>query len=239
MANSLPDWGFLSRLLLVAGLATGLLLFFIFDIQQYLNLDHLRKSRVMLQEIYTQYPISMMTVFFLVYVVTTSLSLPGATILTLAGGAVFGRIGGTILVSFASTIGATLAMLIARFILQNWVEQRFSSQLNSIYEGIKTEGEFYLFTLRLIPVIPFFVINLGMGLTPIRAWSFYWVSQLGMLAGTLVYVNAGAELGQIDSMNDILSPMLIGSFVLLGLFPLLAKKLVLIIRTEWNQKSKP
>ena len=230
MNNSLQDRRFLFRLLLVAGLAAALVLFFIFDLQQYLNLDYLRESRGLLQEIYARQPLLMMSAFFLIYVATTALSLPGATVLTLAGGAVFGRIGGTFLVSFASTIGATLAMLIARFILQNWVKQTFSSQLNSIYEGIKKEGGFYLFILRLVPVIPFFVINIGMGLTPIGVWSFYWVSQLGMLAGTLVYVNAGAELGRIESIGDILSPMLIGSFIILGIFPLLMKKLVSFIR---------
>ncbi|HYN12076.1 MAG TPA: FAD-dependent oxidoreductase, partial [Burkholderiales bacterium] len=164
--------------------------------------------------------------FFVLYVAVTGLSLPGATLMTLVAGAVFGLLLGTLIVSFASSIGATIAFLASRFLLRDWVQRRFGAQLKPINDGVAREGGFYLFTLRLIPVVPFFVINLLMGLTPIRAWTFYWTSQLGMLAGTLVYVNAGTQLAKIESLQGILSWQLIGAFVLLGLFPLVAKRIV-------------
>jgi uncharacterized membrane protein YdjX (TVP38/TMEM64 family) len=162
----------------------------------------------------------------LVYIVATALSLPGAAVLTLAGGATFGLVTGTVVVSFASTIGATLACLVSRFLLRDWVQDRFRERVGAINRGIEAEGSFYLFTLRLIPVFPFFVINLVMGLTKMRAWTFYWVSQAGMLAGTIVYVNAGRELGKLEGIEGILSPGLILSFVLLGIFPITIKKLM-------------
>jgi uncharacterized membrane protein YdjX (TVP38/TMEM64 family) len=156
--------------------------------------------------------------------------------MTLGGGAFFGLFVGTVIVSFASSIGATLAMLIARFLLRDWVQSRFASQMETINFGINKEGGFYLFTLRLVPAVPFLVINLGMGLTSLRALTFYWVSQLGMLPGTLVYINAGSELANIESLNDILSPTLIGSFVLLGTFPLLVKKMLAFIAKRRRKK---
>ncbi|MES1946942.1 mercuric reductase [Salinisphaera sp. C84B14] len=162
--------------------------------------------------------------FFAIYVAVTAISLPGAAVMTLIGGALFGLVEGTLLVSFASAIGATLAFLIARFVLRESVQKRFGSRLKALNRGVERDGPFYLFALRLVPVFPFFVINLAMGLTPIRTRTFYWVSQLGMLPGTLVYVNAGTQLGQVESLSGVLSPGLIGSFVLLGLFPLIARK---------------
>jgi uncharacterized membrane protein YdjX (TVP38/TMEM64 family) len=156
--------------------------------------------------------------------------------MTLGGGAFFGLFVGTVIVSFASSIGATLAMLIARFLLRDWVQSRFASQMETINFGINKEGGFYLFTLRLVPAVPFLVINLGMGLTSLRALTFYWVSQLGMLPGTLVYINAGSELANIESLNDILSPTLIGSFALLGTFPLLVKKMLAFIAKRGRKK---
>jgi uncharacterized membrane protein YdjX (TVP38/TMEM64 family) len=156
--------------------------------------------------------------------------------MTLGGGAFFGLFVGTVIVSFASSIGATLAMLIARFLLRDWVQSRFASQMETINSGINKEGGFYLFTLRLVPAVPFLVINLGMGLTSLRALTFYWVSQLGMLPGTLVYINAGSELANIESLNDILSPTLIGSFALLGTFPLLVKKMLAFIAKRGRKK---
>jgi pyruvate/2-oxoglutarate dehydrogenase complex dihydrolipoamide dehydrogenase (E3) component/membrane protein DedA with SNARE-associated domain len=146
--------------------------------------------------------------------------------MTLLGGAVFGLAWGTLIVSFASSIGATIAFLASRFVLRDWVQARYGRQLRAINEGFAREGGFYLFTLRLIPAVPFFAINLGMGLVPIRVWTFYWVSQLGMLAGTLVYVNAGTQLAQIESPRGILDAELIGAFLLLGLFPLIAAKVI-------------
>ncbi|HEY9096197.1 MAG TPA: FAD-dependent oxidoreductase, partial [Hydrogenophaga sp.] len=165
-------------------------------------------------------------VYFLVYVATTALSLPGATIITVAGGAIFGLLWGTVIVSFASSLGATLAFLMSRFVLRSSIENKFGNRLAEINQGMAKDGAFYLFTLRLIPVVPFFVINLVMGLTTMKARTFYGVSQIGMLAGTLVYVNAGTQLGQLESLKGVLSPGLIGSFVLLGLFPLIARKIV-------------
>jgi uncharacterized membrane protein YdjX (TVP38/TMEM64 family) len=152
--------------------------------------------------------------------------LPGATILTLAGGAIFGLLWGTVIVSFASTIGASLAFLSARFLFRDTVQAKFGEQLKTINEGIEKEGEYYLFTLRLVPLFPFFMINLLMGLTTLKIRTFYGISQIGMLAGTLVYVNAGTQLGKLESLSGILSPILVGSFVLLGLFPLIAKTIV-------------
>ena len=156
----------------------------------------------------------------------TALSLPGAAVLTLAGGALFGLWVGIIVVSFASTIGATLACFVSRFILRDWVQNKFGDKLRTINRGIENEGAFYLFTMRLIPAFPFFVINLVMGLTKMPLFTFYWVSQIGMLAGTIVYINAGKELAKIDSLSGILSPGLIISFVILGLFPIMVKKVM-------------
>ena len=171
--------------------------------------------------------------YFLIYVAVTALSLPGAAVMTLAGGALFGLGIGTLLVSFASSIGATLAFLVSRFLLRDWVQARYGERLGAINPGMEKDGAFYLFTLRLVPVFPFFIINLLMGLTPIRTRTFYWVSQVGMLAGTLVYVNAGTQLARLDSLSGILSPGLLASFALLGVFPLLAKRLV-----AWVQARK-
>ncbi len=181
--------------------------------------------------------------FFAAYVAVTGLSLPGAALMTLAAGAVFGLVWGTVLVSFASTLGATLAFLAARFVLRDWVQGRFGARLRGLNEGVAKEGAFYLFTLRLIPAVPFFVINLAMALTPMRTWTFYWVSQLGMLAGTVAYVLAGTQLAAIQSPAGILSPGLIGALVLLGLFPLAAKRFVEFLKTRklharWPRPAK-
>jgi pyruvate/2-oxoglutarate dehydrogenase complex dihydrolipoamide dehydrogenase (E3) component/uncharacterized membrane protein YdjX (TVP38/TMEM64 family) len=169
-------------------------------------------------------------VYFLIYVLATALSIPGAVIITLAGGAIFGLWQGLLIVSFASTLGATLAFLASRFVLREWVEARFGQRLADINAGVDKEGAFYLFTLRLIPVVPFFLINLLIGLTRMKVWTYYWVSQIGMLAGTAVYVNAGTQLAQLDSVKGILSPALLGSFVLLGIFPLIARRIVAAVQ---------
>jgi pyruvate/2-oxoglutarate dehydrogenase complex dihydrolipoamide dehydrogenase (E3) component/uncharacterized membrane protein YdjX (TVP38/TMEM64 family) len=210
-------------LLLVAAAVT---VFFVFDLGRFLNLDTLKSRQEELQALAQARPWQSAGIFFLVYALVTALSVPGATIMTLAGGAVFGLWWGMLIVSFASSIGATLAFLAARFFLRDSVQQRFGDKLKSFNEGVAKDGAFYLFTLRLAPIFPFFLINLVMGLTPMRAWTFYWVSQVGMLAGTLVYVNAGTQLGQISSVEGLLSPGLIFSFVLLGIFPLLARKAI-------------
>ncbi len=211
-------------LLLVVGLL--ILSFFLFDVGSFLTLENLKAQQDGLNGWREQSPWTSVMVFFVVYVVVTALSLPGAAIMTLAIGAIFGFLTGTILVSFASTIGATLAFVIARFLLRDTVQAKFGDKLKAINEGVEKDGAFYLFGLRLVPLFPFFVINLVMGLTPIRTWTFAWVSQVGMFAGTLVFVNAGTQLAKIDSLSGILSPGLILSFVLLGIFPLIAKKIL-------------
>jgi pyruvate/2-oxoglutarate dehydrogenase complex dihydrolipoamide dehydrogenase (E3) component/uncharacterized membrane protein YdjX (TVP38/TMEM64 family) len=219
-----------SKIVLLVLIAVLVTVFFAFDLQHYLTLESLKSQQTTIADYRQTHPLLTIALYAALYIAVTGLSLPGAAILTLAGGAVFGVLWGTLIVSFASTIGATLAFLAARFLLRDWVKSRFSARLQSIDEGVSRDGAFYLFTLRLVPVFPFFMINLAMGLTPIKTKTFYWVSQIGMLAGTVVYVNAGTQLAKIDSLSGILSPALIGSFALLGLFPLLAKKMLEFIK---------
>lgn len=220
----------LRKVLLLVALVLGIGAFFVFDLGRFLTLDYLKSSQAAFADLYANEPLKVAGVYFVLYVAATALSLPGATIITLAGGAIFGLLWGTLIVSFASSTGATLAFLMSRFVLGSSVESKFGNRLAEINKGIEKDGAFYLFTLRLIPLVPFFVINLVMGLTKMKARTFYWVSQLGMFAGTLVYVNAGTQLAQIESLKGILSPGLIGSFVLLGLFPLIARKIVETIK---------
>jgi pyruvate/2-oxoglutarate dehydrogenase complex dihydrolipoamide dehydrogenase (E3) component/uncharacterized membrane protein YdjX (TVP38/TMEM64 family) len=214
------------KLLLIAVLVALVGVFFAFDLGRFLSLDYIKQSQAGFAALYAERPALVIGAFFAVYVAVTALSFPGAAVLTLAAGAIFGLVAGTLIVSFASSIGATLAFLVSRYVLRDSVQGRFGARLAEIDKGIAKEGAFYLFTLRLVPLFPFFLINLLMGLTRMKAWTFYWVSQLGMFAGTVVYVNAGTQLGRIESLKGILSPGLIGSFVLLGLFPLIAKKIV-------------
>lgn len=210
----------LAALLLLVGL------FFYFDLGRYLSLEYLKQSQVRFQQLYEQHRIAVLGSYMVIYVLVTALSLPGAAVMTLAGGGLFGLVTGTLAVSFASTIGATCACLASRFFLRDWVQNKFGEKLHTVNEGIEKEGAFYLFSLRLIPVFPFFIINLLMGLTTMPIRTYFWVSQLGMLPATIVYVNAGNELAKIDSLTGILSPSLIASFAVLGLFPLTVKKLM-------------
>ena len=207
-------------------LAAAVTVFFVFDLGQYFSLAYIKQSQSSFTSYYEQRPLLVTAIFFAVYVAITALSLPGAAIMTLASGASFGMVWGTIVVSFASTLGATLAMLAARTILRDTIEKRFGKRLVEVNKGVDKEGAFYLFTLRLIPAIPFFALNLLMGLTRMKTWTFFWVSQVGMFAGTVAYVYAGTEIAKITSLRSILSPGLIGAFVLLGLFPLVTKKIV-------------
>jgi pyruvate/2-oxoglutarate dehydrogenase complex dihydrolipoamide dehydrogenase (E3) component/uncharacterized membrane protein YdjX (TVP38/TMEM64 family) len=228
-----------SKLLLTLALVAALIAFFAFDLGRFLTLDFIKQSQSQLAQWYAEMPLRVMASYFLIYVAVTALSLPGAAIMTLAGGAVFGLGLGLLLVSFASTIGATLAFLSARFVLRDAMQKKFVSRMAEINQGVAKDGAFYLFTLRLVPLVPFFVINVVMGLTTLKVRTFFWVSQLGMLLGTAVFVNAGTQLAKIDSLNSILTPVLIGSFVLLGLFPLLAKKLLALLKqrkvyAQWN-----
>ncbi|MDP1566149.1 MAG: FAD-dependent oxidoreductase [Polaromonas sp.] len=213
-------------LLLLASISA----FFALDLGRFLSLAFLKESQSSFQAVFEQHPVRVTLAFFAVYVAVTGLSLPGAVIMTLAAGAGFGLVLGTIVVSFASTLGATLAMLAARYLLRDSIQARFGKRLDEINKGIAKEGAFYLFSLRLIPVVPFVALNLLMGLTRIRTWTYFWVSQLGMLAGTVVYVNAGTQIAKIDSLQSIASPALIGSFVLLGVLPLAVNKLLQFFR---------
>jgi uncharacterized membrane protein YdjX (TVP38/TMEM64 family) len=220
------------RIVLLIVLAALIAAFFAFGLQRYLTLEYLKAQQAAIADIYHAHPFTVAAVYFVVYVAVTGLSLPGAALLTLFGGAVFGLLWGTLIVSFASSIGATLAFLSSRFLFRDAVQRKFGDKLRALNAGVEREGAFYLFTLRLVPLFPFFMVNLAMALTPIRTRTFYWVSQLGMLLGTIVYVNAGAQLAQIESARGILSPTLLVSFALLGVFPLVAKKVVELVRAR-------
>lgn len=221
------------RLLLLALVAALMGAYVAFDLGQWLSLERLAAVRQEAQAAIVAHPLASAGAFFAVYVAVAALSLPGAAVMTLAGGALFGFGWGLLLVSFASSVGATLAMLISRGLLRDWVQSRFGAQLGSINAGLARDGGFYLFSIRMVPLFPFFVVNLVMGLTPLSARTFYWVSQIGMLPGTAVYVLAGTELARIDSLAGILSPGLVLAFTLLGLFPLLARK-----ATAWLQARR-
>lgn len=220
----------MKKIAILAALAALIAAYFAFDLGSYLTLEGIKQVAGEVSGFYARNPLLVLAAFFLTYVAVTAASLPGAAVMTLAAGALFGLVEGTILVSFASTIGATLAFLSSRYVLRDSIEARFGDRLKSINEGLERDGAFYLFTLRMIPAIPFFVINLVMGLTRIRTWTFVWVSQLGMLLGTIAFVNAGTQLAQIESMSGLLSPTLIGSFVFLGIVPWIAKGIVGMIQ---------
>jgi len=218
------------KLSLIAILLILIGAFFFFDLHQYFSLEYLQAKRGSFIELYKQHPILIAGAFFLVYVTFTALSLPAAAILTLGAGAVFGFWTGLLLVSFASTIGATLAFLIARYILRDSMEKRFEKQLININKGVAKDGWLYCFSARLIPAFPFFIVNCVMALTQIKTWTYYWSSQLGMLAGTAVFVNAGTQIATITSLGDVASPKIIGSFLLLAIFPFIAKFIMAKVR---------
>jgi uncharacterized membrane protein YdjX (TVP38/TMEM64 family) len=200
--------------------------YFFLGLDQYLTLEFVQSRLGELERFRDENFVLTAGLYFCLYVLATALSIPGALIITLLGGAIFGLFWGTLLVSFASSIGATLAFLVSRTLLKDWVQSKFGDYLAPVNRGMERDGNFYLFSMRMVPLFPFFVINLLMGLTPIKAWSFYWVSQLGMLLGTAVYVNAGSELGQISSLSGLVSAPVLFSLVLLGLMPLLARWIV-------------
>jgi dihydrolipoamide dehydrogenase len=230
-----------SKWLLVAVLLIAIAAYWFFDLGQYLSLTSLKNRQGQLQSLYAANPFTVMGAYLAIYVAITALSFPGAALMTLAGGGIFGLTTGTVLVSFASTIGATLAFLATRYLLRDSVQSKVGARMDAVNKGIEKDGAFYLFTLRLVPAVPFFIVNLAMGLTSMKAWTFYWVSQLGMLAGTIVFVNAGTQLAQIESLRGILSPALLASFVALGVFPLLAKKFLnyLQARKVYAPYTKP
>jgi pyruvate/2-oxoglutarate dehydrogenase complex dihydrolipoamide dehydrogenase (E3) component/uncharacterized membrane protein YdjX (TVP38/TMEM64 family) len=233
----------MKKLLILSAAALLAFGFFALDLNHYLTLDGMKTSLGQFEAQRAASPVVVGLVFFSVYVVVTAMSLPGAVILTLAAGALFGLSMGTLIVSFASSIGATLAFLAARYVLRDAIQRRFGDRLKAINKGMAKDGTLYLFTLRLVPIFPFFLVNLLMGLTPVRTLSYYWVSQLGMLAGTLVYVNAGTQLAQINSLVGIVSPGLLLSFALLGVFPMLAKKFMSLLQgrrvyAKWQRPKK-
>jgi pyruvate/2-oxoglutarate dehydrogenase complex dihydrolipoamide dehydrogenase (E3) component/uncharacterized membrane protein YdjX (TVP38/TMEM64 family) len=212
------------NLLLLIGVLIAL--FFALDLHHALSLENIKAQQAEIEAYRQSHPLLAVFLYAALYIAVTSLSLPGAAALTLVGGGIFGLFWSTIVVSFASTIGATLAFLAARFLFRDWIKNRFGHRLQAIEAGLERDGAYYLFTLRLVPIFPFFLINLAMGLTAMPVRTFYWISQVGMLAGTVVYVNAGAQLAKIDSVSGIFSPGLLASFALLGFFPLLTRKIL-------------
>ena len=233
-----------SKVLIAVVILALIAAFLAFDLGHYFTLEYFKSQQAAIAQHYAAHALQTAAIFFVAYVAVTGLSLPGAaTIMTLVAGAIFGLWWGTVIVSFASSLGATLAFLASRFVLRDAVQGRFGDKLAAINAGIARDGPFYLFTLRVVPAFPFFVINLLMGLTPLKTWTFYWVSQFGMLAGTIVYVYAGTEIGRIESLRGILSPGLIAAFTLLGLFPLVSKWSITAIRSRkvyarWPKPSR-
>ncbi|MDE1953550.1 MAG: FAD-dependent oxidoreductase [Betaproteobacteria bacterium] len=227
----------LRQILILALLGAALWAWFGLGLGRYFSLEALHQHLDMLNALRQTHPLAFAATYFVIYILMTSISVPGDIVLTLAGGALFGLIWGTVLVSFASSIGASLAFLSARFVLRDWVRTRLGVRIAAIDAGIVRDGPFYLFALRLVPAFPFFLINLAMGLTAMPLRTFYWVSQVGMLAGTLVFVNAGTQLAQIHALSDVASPGLLLSFTLLGLFPLVAK--VVLARLRARRLYKP
>src|SRR5258706_1938505 len=230
-----------TKLVVLVVIAALVAAFFAFALKQYFTLDYIKSQQEVFGAYVRDHALAAALTYFAVYVAVTGLSLPGAAILTLLGGAIFGLVWGVVIVSFASSIGATLAFLASRFLLRDWVQEKFARFLKPINEGVEKEGAFYLFALRLVPAFPFFAINLAMGLTTIPTRTFYWVSQVGMLAGTIAYVYAGTQLARIASLRDIASPGLISAFVILGLFPVVAKKTIgaLKARTFYAKGQRP
>lgn len=220
----------MKKLAIIAALAALVAAYVLFDLGRFLTLEGIKSGVAQWEAFYGENPVAVLAGFFAIYVAVTAASLPGAALMTLAAGALFGLVTGTILVSFASTLGATLAFLSARHVLRDSIEARFGERLKAINAGVERDGAFYLFTLRMIPAFPFFMVNLVMGLTRIRTATFVWVSQIGMLLGTIVYVNAGTQLARIESLSGIASPQVLGSFVLLGIAPWIAKGVIGLIR---------
>jgi uncharacterized membrane protein YdjX (TVP38/TMEM64 family) len=222
------------KLPIIIIIAISIAAFFYYDAGQYLSLEYIKNTQNQLLTYYNNSPFIVILVFFLFYVVVTALSLPGATIMTLSAGMLFGLTWGVVIVSFASTIGASLAFIISRFILYSSIQEKYADKLDKINKGIKKEGAFYLFALRLVPLFPFFLINIIMGVTQIRLWTFFWVSQVGMFLGTIVYVYAGTELAKVNTLGDIVSIRLLVAFSILGLFPIVTKRLLEYVRIRKN-----
>jgi uncharacterized membrane protein YdjX (TVP38/TMEM64 family) len=211
-------------LLALALIAAAVIAFFASGAQEQLSFENIQAREQELEDLYARRPALVLGVFFIGYVLLATTSLPGGAAATIAAGAVFGIVTATLVISFASSIGATFAFLLSRFVLRAWIERRFGARLQKLNDGVRREGALYLFMLRLVPAIPFFLVNSGMGLTRMPTWTYYWVSQLGMLAGTLLFANAGSRLAEMESPSDVFSPAIIGAFVALGVLPIAAKK---------------
>jgi uncharacterized membrane protein YdjX (TVP38/TMEM64 family) len=209
----------------LAMLALLALLVAAFLLHDELEFEHIKARQEELEALYAAHPVATVLVFFLLYVVIATASLPGGSVLTMGAGAIFGVAFGALLVSFASSIGATFAFLISRYVLGEWVRARFGRVFSRIDQGIERDGALYLFLLRLVPAIPFMLVNIGMGLTRIRTFTYYWVSQAGMLAGTLLFANAGRRLAEMQSPSDVFSPQVIAALLTLALFPVLAARI--------------
>ncbi len=220
------------KLALATSVVVCIALFFFLPLHEYLSFEYLQQQRSAIVDLYQNHPTLFLATYIAIYVVLTGLSIPSATLLTLVGGAVFGGATGTVVVLCASTLGAICAFILARYVLRDYVQEKFSKYLGHVNRGVDEEGAFYLFGLRVVPVVPYFVVNFVTALTPIRLWTYCWVTPLGMLPGTILYVNSGQKLGNLQSASGILSWSLILSLVALGLFPLVAKKLVDVARSR-------
>ncbi|RJG21582.1 TVP38/TMEM64 family protein [Massilia cavernae] len=227
------------RLIALALIAAAALALFVFGLWPYLTLESLNARQQSFQAYYAAHPGQAIVIYFAICVAVAALSVPGATIVILAGGAMFGLFLGTLIVSFATTIGATLAFLASRHLLRDWVRKRFGKGLAAVDAGVASDGAYYLLTLRLGPMFPFILVNLLMGLTAMRTWTYYWVSQLGMLPITLAFVNAGTQLGRIEAMSDLVSPAVLASLALLAVVPLAGKKVMDWIRARRLRTLKP
>lgn len=223
-----------TKIILATVILSVIAAFFIFDLAQYFNLEYLKSQKDSLNALYNENPIIVSLIFFFIYVCVAAFNLPAAGLLTVAAGAILGFWNGLFVVSFASSIGATIAFLMTRYLFHDAIQAKFGDRLEAINSGIEREGAFYVFGLRLVPLFPFFVVNSVLGLTKLKTWTFYWASQIGMIAGTAVYVNAGTQLADISSLGDIASPKLLGSFALLGVFPILAKYFLNILKNKNN-----
>lgn len=222
---------------MLLSLIAGAFAFFGLGLYEYFSLEALKEQREVLRGYVASNLIFSILIYVLIYISVTSLSLPGAAILTLAGGALFGLFLGSVIVSFSSTVGATVAFCASRFVLRDFVGRHVGKFLGAVNQGVETEGPLYLFGLRLVPLFPFFVVNLVMGLTRMRTWTFFWVSQMGMLPGTIAYVNAGTQLGSIESLGDVLSANVLLAFVSLGVLPIVAKRMLSALRS-WLPKKR-
>ncbi len=220
------------KLTIVAFVIVAIAAFFMSGLHEFFTLENLRDQRENWQQKFQENPILFGGAFFLVYVIFTSLNIPAAALLTVAAGALFGFWIGLIIVSFASTLGATISFLATRYLLRDGIEKKFSKQLEKINQGVEKDGALYVFGLRLVPIFPFFLVNMLLALTKIKTSTFYYASQIGMFFGTAIFVNAGKQLGEISSLSDILSPMMIASFVLLGVFPIVAKYILNFLQSR-------